>query len=82
MVVAAGTVHLRNGFFAQNGGYEYTLVLAIGALAFGFTGPGALSLDAAFGLELYGVTWGFGVLLFGLAGGALQLAGRQKPVAA
>lgn len=81
MLVAAGSVHFRNGFFAQNGGYEYTLVLAIAALALAFTGPGTLSLDAAFGLDLYGIKWGFGVLLLGLAGGALQLASRHRPVA-
>ncbi len=28
MVVAALTVHLKNGFFAQNGSYEFNLALA------------------------------------------------------
>jgi putative oxidoreductase len=82
MVVAAGSVHLRNGFFAQNGGYEYTLVLALGALSLAFTGPGAISLDAALGLELYGPEWGFGGLLLGLTGGGIQLALRQRQVTA
>src|SRR5262245_46950311 len=39
MVVAAVTAHLRNGFFVQNGGYEYPLVLAVVAAALAFTGP-------------------------------------------
>ena len=45
MLVAAVTVHIKKGFFAQNGGYEYNLVLGIAALTLAFTGPGSLSLD-------------------------------------
>jgi putative oxidoreductase len=45
MAVAVGKVHGPKGFFAQNGGYEYNLVLAIAALALAATGPGAYSLD-------------------------------------
>jgi len=29
MLVGAVTVHIQKGFFAQNGGYEYTLVLGV-----------------------------------------------------
>src|SRR5215510_11946058 len=47
MLVAVVSAHLKNGFFAQNGGYEYPLVLAVVAAAFAFTGPGALSVDQA-----------------------------------
>ena len=82
MVVASGSVHIQNGFFAQNGGYEYTLVLAFGVLSLAFTGPGVISLDAAFGLDLYGAEWGVGALVAGLAGGGFQLARRQRRVAA
>src|SRR5882672_9868046 len=32
MVVAAVSVHIKKGFFAQSGGYEYTLVLGGAAL--------------------------------------------------
>ena len=49
MVVAALTVHLRNGFFAQSGGYEFNLALAGMALTLLLTGAGALSLDGALG---------------------------------
>jgi putative oxidoreductase len=76
MFVAAVTVHLKAGFFAAGGGYEYNLVLAAAALALAFTGPGALSLDALLGLQLSGLQWGVGALLAGVAGGAIQLAGR------
>src|SRR3979411_353419 len=43
MVGAAWSVHWQKGFFLQGGGFEYTLVLAAGALAIAFTGPGAIS---------------------------------------
>ena len=51
MMVAALSAHLKNGFFAHNGGYEYPLVLAVVAAALAFAGPGTLSLDHALGIE-------------------------------
>jgi len=50
MAVAIAKVHGPKGFFVQNGGYEYNLVLAIAALAVAATGPGAYSLDHLLGL--------------------------------
>jgi putative oxidoreductase len=38
MLVAAVSVHIEKGFFAHNGGYEYTLVLGGTALALAFAG--------------------------------------------
>ena len=78
MLVAVVSVHLKAGFFSTGGGYEYNLVLAAAALALAFTGPGALSLDAVFGLQLSGAIWGVAALVAGLAGGAIQLAGRTQ----
>jgi putative oxidoreductase len=49
MRVTTVTIHLAKGFFVQNGGCEYNLALAAGALALAYPGPGALSLDAALG---------------------------------
>jgi putative oxidoreductase len=46
MVVAGLVAHLSAGFFAQQGGFEYVLVLAAGSLAVALTGPGRFSLDA------------------------------------
>src|SRR5258707_11710261 len=46
MLVAAVSVHVRQGFFVTSGGFEYTLVLGVAGLTAAFTGPGALSLDA------------------------------------
>ncbi len=46
MAVAA-SMHTDNGFFAQDGGYEYPAVLGLAAAALALGGPGQLSLDAA-----------------------------------
>jgi putative oxidoreductase len=77
MLVATVSVHLKKGFFAHNGGYEYTLVLGGAALGLAFTGPGALSLDQALGISLSGETWGLAALVAGLIGGALPLIARR-----
>jgi putative oxidoreductase len=77
MLVAAVSVHIKKGFFATNGGYEYTLVLAGAALALAFTGPGAFSLDQALGISWSGDAWGLASLAAGLIGGALPLLARK-----
>jgi putative oxidoreductase len=82
MLVASVAVHIPRGFFAQNGGYEYNLALAAGALALAFTGPGALSLDAALGIVWSGPRWGMTALLLGLLGGGVQLLTRSRRVPA
>ncbi|NHD18841.1 MULTISPECIES: DoxX family protein [unclassified Actinopolyspora] len=46
MLGALVLVHLDQGFFSSGGGYEYTLVLAVIALALGFNG-GRYALDRA-----------------------------------
>lgn len=50
MGVAIAKVHGPKGFFVQNGGYEYNLVLIIAAIALAFVGPGTYSLDHLLGL--------------------------------
>jgi len=50
MGVAIAKVHGPKGFFAQNGGYEYNLVLIFAALALLLAGPGTYSLDHLLGL--------------------------------
>lgn len=78
MLVAAVVAHLKQGFFAAGGGYEYTLTLAAAALALAFTGPGAFSVDALFGFASGGVLFGVGALVAGVLAGTVQLAGRQQ----
>src|SRR5438552_6399315 len=50
MAVAIAKVHGPKGFFIQNGGNEYNLVLLVAALAVAAMGPGALSLGHVLGL--------------------------------
>src|SRR5688500_12479429 len=45
MLVALATVHLKAGFFAGNGGYEFVLLLAAASAALFFLGSGAFALD-------------------------------------
>jgi putative oxidoreductase len=82
MVVAVGSVHWGKGFFLQTGGLEYNLVLAAGALAVAFTGPGAISLDRSLGISWSGNPWGLLALFLGLVGGAAELFSRKPAPAA
>ncbi len=50
MLVAALSVHRRNGLFATTNGVELPLLYSAAAVALALTGPGAYSLDAALGL--------------------------------
>ena len=81
MLVAIGSVHLKNGFFNHMQGYEYNLILAVVALSIVAIGPGALSLDAALGIQDWGVIWAVAALAVGVVGAAVRLAGRRIPVA-
>ena len=79
MIVAGVSAHLKGGFFLQNHGYEYTLVLGLAALSLAFTGPGPLSLDVLFGVDFAGASLGVAALIAGIAGAAVQLATRHVP---
>jgi putative oxidoreductase len=50
MIVAILKVHLRHGFFAASGGYEFNLVLIAVAVALLLAGSGAYGIDAALGI--------------------------------
>lgn len=45
LVLAVERVHLANGFFVYNGGYEYAMMWAFLALAILFRGGGEFSVD-------------------------------------
>ncbi len=53
MLVAAITNHRKNGFFinSQPQGWEYVVTVAVLSVALGALGPGAWSLDHAFGFS-------------------------------
>ncbi len=83
MIVAAVSVHAKNGVFATTNGIEVPLLYATGAVALALTGPGRLSVDTALGIASVWtplLTWG--VLLAAVAGGVANLALRRSPVAA
>jgi putative oxidoreductase len=78
MIVAAATVHLRNGFFASTNGIELTLLYATAAVAIALGGPGRFSIDALLGLHWSTIiVWG--ALFVGLAGGLANVALRHAP---
>jgi len=77
VMLVALAVHFKQGFFAQNGGYEYTIVLGVAALSVAFTGPGSLSLDALLGNHFSGTFWGIAALLVGVVGGVFSLIQRH-----
>jgi len=79
MVVAVGTVHYRNGFWAGSGGFEYNLLIWTVAVAVAATGPGRFSIDHALGWvdNISGVWWGVGVLVMSVLGGLTVMALRE-----
>ena len=68
MLTAINRVHLKNGPWATNGGYEYNVVLIAAALALVETGPGSPSIDAARGSKANGPKWAIISLLLGVIG--------------
>jgi putative oxidoreductase len=73
MITAVRKVHLTNGPWNTNGGYEYNAVVT--AVVAGLTndGPGNLSLDALFGRSRWGLGWGIFALGAGFAGSTLAI---------
>lgn len=51
MIVAAWTVHRKNGFFVVKDGIEYNFILATIAVGVAAIGPGKYALDDVFGLD-------------------------------
>ncbi|HEX2849564.1 MAG TPA: DoxX family protein [Acidimicrobiales bacterium] len=80
MAVAGVAGHGTKGFFAQKGGWEYPFVLACVAAGVAFTGAGRVSFDAALGLHLGGLLWGFFAVALGLGAAFAQLAARHTEV--
>ncbi|MEU6564889.1 DoxX family protein [Nocardia nova] len=84
MLVAGWTVHRGNGFFIVKEGWEYNLVLAVGAVSVATIGAGRFSLDWA----IWGHNWcagwaGLGISAgVGLVGGIGQLLVFYRPSSA
>lgn len=79
MLVAAVSVHWRNGLFATNNGIELPLLYATGAFGLALAGPGPYSIDALLGTTSRwtpAVTWI--VLAVGFVGGLGNLFMRRR----
>ena len=77
MTAAILTVHLHNGFFNTENGYEYNLELIAAVFALAGVGAGDWALDVAFGFDLAGTAWALGALGAGILGGVgAVLTGR------
>lgn len=82
MIVAAISVHIKNGFFGTNNGIEMAFLYGVVALGLMFTGAGAYSLDAALGIDLFNrVEIVVGLLVLAVIGAAVSLAIRRYPQA-
>jgi putative oxidoreductase len=86
MAVAILTVHAPKGPWVTDGGYEYNALIIAVAFALAGAGPGAWSLDNAFGLDVAGTGWALGALGAGILGGIAALlsargSGVPEPVA-
>jgi putative oxidoreductase len=81
MTTAIRKVHLPNGPWVANGGWEYNAVLIGAVTALAETGPGDLSLDHALGTERSGPIWALASLATGVATAFLTMAagGRGWP---
>jgi putative oxidoreductase len=80
MLTAINRVHLKNGPFVSDGGYEYNAVLIGLLLALVETGPGSPSVDEARGSEAHGTKWALLSLLMGVLGAAgAHLAAEATP---
>jgi putative oxidoreductase len=83
MITAIRKVHLANGPWSTNGGYEYNVALIAALVALAEDGPGTLSLDALLGLERKGSRWGLLALALGAAASTLAIeVGRRTAPAA
>ena len=70
MITAIRAVHLPNGVWVTNSGYEYNLVLLAAVFAIADAGPGEWSLDHARGSEMSGPFWAITALAAAAAGSA------------
>jgi putative oxidoreductase len=77
MITAIRKVHLENGFFASNGGYEFNLTLIAGLVAIIDGGPGPVSVDRALGIECTGGRWALATFAAGAAGSAIAVAAGE-----
>jgi putative oxidoreductase len=79
MTVAIVMVHLKNGWFNSNNGYELNVLLIAAVFALAGIGAGDWSLDNALNIDLTGTGWALGALAAGILGGLGALVTRHLP---
>lgn len=81
MMTAVRKVHLPNGPWVHNGGYEYNLVLIAALATLAAEGPGRPSLDDLLHLRMRGLGWALGAVGLGAAASTATIAAakRQAP---
>jgi putative oxidoreductase len=83
MTTAIRKVHLPNGPWVSNGGWEYNAVLIAALTLLAEQGPGPVSLDRVLGTQRSGMGWGLGALALGVAASTatIEVARRSAPPA-
>jgi putative oxidoreductase len=80
MLTAINRVHLKNGPWVTNGGYEYNIVLIAAVLALVEVGPGEISFDHLLNNERTGAKWTLLAAALGAAGAVgAHLAAESYP---
>ena len=82
MLVAIALVHLPKGFFTSRGGYEFNLSILAAVAAIALIGPGPISVDSAFGINLPEPLTLLVMTVLTLGGVAATLLGRAPQQAA
>jgi len=84
MITAIRKVHLPNGPWAANGGWEFNAVLIAALIGLAEDGPGDVSVDRMLGFDRSGAAWGLGALAMGAAvsTAVIESGRRSAPVAA
>ena len=78
MIVAALTVHWKNGFFSTSNGIELPVMFSVAAIALAFTGYGRFSIDALTGLDAaFSPLMVIVALVVGVVGAVLNLSVRK-----
>jgi putative oxidoreductase len=78
MTTAIRKVHLPNGPWAANGGWEYNAVLIAAVTSLAETGPGRVSLDHLRGKERKGIHWALFSLATGVGAAMLTMAAGER----
>ena len=81
MITAARKVHLANGPWASDNGYELNLVMIAALLAIVEDGPGDFSIDAKLGFKEAGSGYALGALAAGAIGSTLAIEAGKRAAA-